>query len=51
MAFGIEQRHAKAVERLNAASEVVETACGPVEFARRGEAPYVDDLSRHAAGA
>ena len=41
MAFGIEQRRAKAIERLNAASEVVETACGPVEFARRGEAPYV----------
>ena len=41
MAFGIEQRRAKAIERLNAASEVIETACGPVEFARRGEAPYV----------
>ena len=41
MAFGIEQRRARAIERLNAASEVVETACGPVEFARRGEAPYV----------
>ena len=40
MAFGIEQRRAKAIERLNAASEVIETACGPVEFARRGEAPY-----------
>jgi hypothetical protein len=26
---------------VNAASEVVETARGPVEFARRGEAPYV----------
>ena len=26
---------------MNAASEVVETARGPVEFARRGEAPYV----------
>ena len=41
MAFGIEQRRARAIERLNAASEVVETARGPVEFARRGEAPYV----------
>ena len=41
MAFGIEQRRAKAIERLNAASEVVETARGRVEFARRGEAPYV----------
>ena len=41
MAFGIEQRRAKAIERLNAASEVVETACGPVEFARRAAAPYV----------
>lgn len=29
------------IERLNAASEVVETACGPVEFARRGGAPYI----------
>ena len=41
MAFGIGQRRAKAIERLNAASEVVETARGPVESARRGEAPYV----------
>ncbi len=41
MAFGIGQRRAKAIERLNGASEVVETARGPVEFARRGEAPYV----------
>ena len=41
MVFGIEQRRAKAIERLNAASEVVETARGPVEFARRGDAPYV----------
>ena len=41
MVFGIEQRRAKAIERLNAASEVNETARGPVEFARRGDAPYV----------
>ena len=33
-------RRAK-VEALNAASEIVETARGRVEFARRGDAPYV----------
>ncbi len=31
----------KKMEALNAASEVVETARGPVEFARHGDAPYV----------
>ena len=45
MAFDLDlpggQRRARIIERLNAASAVVETACGPVEFARRGGAPYV----------
>lgn len=39
MLFG--KRRARLVEELNAASELVETARGPVEFARRGDAPYV----------
>lgn len=39
MLFG--KRHARIIEELNAASEVVETARGPVEFARQGDAPYV----------
>lgn len=39
MLFG--KRRARIVEALNAASELVETARGPVEFARRGDAPYV----------
>ena len=41
MAFGINTRQAQIVEELNAASEVVETPRGAVEFARRGEPPYV----------
>ena len=41
MAFGMGARRARIVEQLNAASEVVETARGPVEFARRGDPPYV----------
>jgi len=40
MAFGNQNRRAK-LEELNAASQVVETARGPIEFARRGSAPYV----------
>ena len=39
MLFG--KRRARIVEELNAASEVVETARGRMEFARRGDAPYV----------
>ena len=41
MVFSIGTRRARMIEELNAASEVVETARGPVEFARRGAAPYV----------
>lgn len=41
MAYSSTKRYVKILEELNAASEVVDTACGPVEFARRGEAPYV----------
>lgn len=41
MAFGIGARRARIIERLNAASEVVETARGPVEFARHGDPPYI----------
>ena len=41
MALGNASRRARMIEKLNAASEVVETARGTVEFARRGKAPYV----------
>ena len=41
MPFGLGNRRAKLVAELNAASEVVETARGPVEFARHGDPPYV----------
>ena len=41
MAFVINRGRARRIAELNTASEVVETARGPVEFARRGEAPYV----------
>lgn len=41
MVFGLGNRRAKLVAELNAASEVVETARGPVEFARHGDPPYV----------
>ena len=40
MALGAARR-ARIIDELNAAAEVVMTARGPVEFARRGEAPYV----------
>ena len=39
MVFGSGRR--ASIQALNAASEVIETARGPVEFARRGEPPYV----------
>lgn len=35
------RRDAKRMEAFNAASEVIETSRGPVEFARHGQAPYV----------
>ena len=41
MVLGIGSPRSGIAERFNAASEVVDTACGPVEFARRGDAPYV----------
>ncbi|MCY4616972.1 MAG: alpha/beta hydrolase [Chloroflexi bacterium] len=41
MAFGIRTGRQRAIDALNAASEVVETAVGPVEYALRGDAPYV----------
>ena len=41
MAFGGAARRTRIIGELNAASDVVETARGPVEFARRGDAPWV----------
>lgn len=41
MVFGLGQRRAQMIAELNAASEPVETARGPVEFARRGGPPVV----------
>ena len=41
MVVGFRSVGAKKLDALNAASEVIETSRGPVEFARRGEAPYV----------
>jgi len=41
MALGLHTPRTRAITRLNAVSEVVETECGPVEFARRGNPPYV----------
>lgn len=41
MAFGYGAWRQRRIEELEAASEVVETARGPVELARRGEAPFV----------
>ena len=41
MAFGSASRRTRIIDELNAVSEVVGTARGPIEIARRGEAPYV----------
>ena len=41
VAFGFGTGRKRLVAELNAASEVVETALGPVEFAIHGDAPYV----------
>ena len=41
MSFGYAKWRAQCIQELNAASEVVETACGAVEFSREGAAPYV----------
>ncbi len=41
MALVINRGRARRIAELNAASEVVETASGPVEFARHGDPPYV----------
>ncbi|MCY3557153.1 MAG: alpha/beta hydrolase [Chloroflexi bacterium] len=41
MPFGLKAPGANRLAALNAASEVIETPRGPVEFARHGDAPYV----------
>ena len=41
MSFLLQSPGAKKLDALNAASEVIETSRGPVEFARHGAAPYV----------
>ena len=41
MSFLFNNQRKRSIQQLDAASEVVETARGPVEFARHGDAPYV----------